>query len=114
MINNLLLLNQYPDIQADKDVGRNHFPIAYGITISNLVYGLFVLMTILLITICVFIGKFPTLSLIALLPLPVTFYCLNGVIKHGVTIGNYPKYLGANVVVALVTPVLLGVSLIIG
>ncbi len=114
LINNLLLLNQYPDIQADKDVGRNHFPIAYGATISNVVYGLFVLMTILVILICVFIGKFPILSLIALLPLPIAFYSLSGVIKHGVTTGNCSKYLGANVVVALVTPALLGVSLIIG
>lgn len=51
---------------------------------------------------------------ITLLPLPLDFYSLDGTIKHGVTIGNYPKYLGANVAVAIVTPLLLGVSLIVG
>jgi len=112
LVNNLLLLNQYPDIQADKDVGRNHLPIAYGIKVSNMVYAFFVVMTMLVITFCVSIGRFPTLSLIALLPLPLAFYALSGAIKYGITIGDYPKYLGANVAVAIVTPLLLGVSLI--
>jgi 1,4-dihydroxy-2-naphthoate octaprenyltransferase len=40
LVNNLLLLNQYPDIKADAKVGRNHFPIVYGINVSNGVYGL--------------------------------------------------------------------------
>ena len=30
LINNLLLLNQYPDIKADASVGRNTFPIEIG------------------------------------------------------------------------------------
>lgn len=38
LVNNLLLLNQYPDIQADANVGRNHFPIAYGVSNSNIAY----------------------------------------------------------------------------
>jgi 1,4-dihydroxy-2-naphthoate octaprenyltransferase len=30
LVNNLLLLNQYPDIEADKAVGRRHFLVVYG------------------------------------------------------------------------------------
>jgi 1,4-dihydroxy-2-naphthoate octaprenyltransferase len=45
LVNNLLLLNQYPDIVADASVGRNHFPIAYGVSLSNLAYALFALAT---------------------------------------------------------------------
>jgi len=114
LVNNILLLNQYPDIQADTAVGRNNFPIAYGIKISNRVYAVFVLATITAITTCILAGYFPILSLIALLPMPLAFYSLGGAIKHGETIGNFPKYLGANVAVALLTSLLLGISIMIG
>lgn len=114
LVNNILLLNQYPDIQADTAVGRNNFPIAYGTKISNRVYAVFVLATITAITTCILAGYFPILSLIALLPMPLAFYSLGGAIKHGETIGNFPKYLGANVAVALLTSLLLGISIMIG
>ena len=114
LVNNLLLLNQYPDIQADATVGRNHFPIAYGINRSNMVYGLFALATISAIVIYVLIGYLPALSLIALLPMPLAFYSLHGAIKFGDAIGSSPRYLGANVAVTILTPLLLGISIIIG
>ncbi len=114
LVNNLLLLNQYPDIQADANVGRNHFPIAYGVRRSNMVYGLFVLATILVIVIYVMTGYLPALSLIALFPMPLAFFSLYGAIKYGKSIGNSPQYLGANVAVTIFTPLLLGLSIIIG
>jgi 1,4-dihydroxy-2-naphthoate octaprenyltransferase len=114
LVNNLLLLNQYPDIKADADVGRNHFPIAYGVSRSNMVYGLFTLATISAIIIYVLIGYLPATSLIALLPMPLAFFSLYGAVKYGDTIGNFPQYLGANVAVTLLTPLLLGISIIIG
>jgi len=114
LVNNLLLLNQYPDIQADADVGRYHFPIAYGTTLSNMVYAFFALATIVVITICVLGDYLPTLSLIALLPMPLAFFSLGGAIKYGESVGNSPQYLGANVAVSIMTPLLLGVSIMIG
>ena len=114
LVNNLLLLNQYPDIQADANVGRNHFPIAYGVDLSSMVYGLFSLATISAIVIYVLIGYLPALSLIALLPMSLALFSLYGAIKYGETIGNSPQYLGANVAVTMLTPLLLGISIIIG
>ncbi len=114
LVNNLLLLNQYPDIQADARAGRYHFPIAYGINRSNMVYGLFVLATVSTILLYVFMGYLPILSLIALLPIPLALFALYGAIKFGATIGNTPQYLGANVAAAILIPLLLGVSLILG
>ncbi len=114
LVNNLLLLNQYPDIQADSNVGRNHFPIAYGTKNSNRVYALFVLATITAITICILIDYFPALSLIALLPMPLAFFALQGAVKYKENIGAYPQYLAANVAVTILTPLLLGVALIFG
>jgi len=114
MVNNLLLLNQYPDIQADSKVGRNHFPIAFGLKRSNLIYGLFILLTIAAIIGHIWSGYFPVLSLIALLPVPLALYSLSGAIKHGENIGAYPQYLAANVATVILMPLLLGVSLIYG
>lgn len=114
LVNNLLLLNQYPDILADRDVGRNNLLIAYGTKIGNIVYGSFVILTIVVIIFFIFNGILPTLSLIALLPMPLAFFALRGAVKYGNAIGNYPQYLGANVVVAISTPTLLAVSIIFG
>jgi 1,4-dihydroxy-2-naphthoate octaprenyltransferase len=114
LVNNLLLLNQYPDIQADSNVGRRTFPIAYGTKNSNLIYSLFLLATISVIVTCIFMGYFPALSFIALLPVPLAVFSLTGAIKYGGNIGNYPQYLGANVAVTILTPLLLGTSIIFG
>lgn len=114
LVNNLLLINQYPDIQADASVGRNNLVIAHGINISNWVYAAFVIATIVVITACVFTGIFPVLSLIALIPIPLAFFTISGAVKYGENIGNYPHYLAANVIVAIAIPALLGISIIVG
>jgi 1,4-dihydroxy-2-naphthoate octaprenyltransferase len=114
LVNNLLLLNQYPDIKADASVGRNHFPIAYGVNRSNMGYALFAVATTVIIASYVLIGYLPVAGLIALLPMPLAFFSLYGAIKYGEDIGKFPQYLGANVAVAILTPLLLGVSIIIG
>lgn len=114
LVNNLLLLNQYPDIKADTAVGRNHLPIAYGIKAGNSVYGLFVIATSGAILLGIWTDYFPLLSWIALLPLPLAFYALGGAVRYGENLGNAPQYLAANVAVTILTPLLLGLSIIIG
>ena len=113
LVNNLLLLNQFPDIEADRKAGRNHFPIAYGVRRSSQVYGLFVLMTIAVIVVSVVQGYLPMLSLIALIPIPLALFSLSGAFKYGADIGSQPQYLAANVVVTLLTTLLLGISLVV-
>jgi len=114
LVNNLLLLNQYPDIKADASVGRYHFPIAYGIKRSNMVYGLFALTTAVAIVALIMLGQLPALSLIALLPMPLACFALYGAIKHGAAIGDFPKFLAANVAITIATPLLLGLSIVFG
>jgi 1,4-dihydroxy-2-naphthoate octaprenyltransferase len=114
LVNNLLLLNQYPDIQADTRAGRYHFPIAYGTKNSNTVYAVFVLAAITVIVVGILTGYLQELSLIALLPMPLALIALKGAIKYGENIGKHPQYLGSNVAVAVLTPLLLGISIIVG
>jgi 1,4-dihydroxy-2-naphthoate octaprenyltransferase len=114
LINNLLLLNQYPDIKADASVGRNTFPIAFGIKISNLVYAIFMLAAYSLILLYIVKGYIPMLSIIALLPLVFSLYALIGAVKYTSKIGDYPQYMGANVAASILTPLLLGISIVYG
>ncbi len=80
LVNNLLLLNQYPDIEADKSVGRNHFLIAYGTKASTYAYSLMFLGAHAVIVAGVVLGYFPPLSLIALLPMLLSLFSLSGAI----------------------------------
>ena len=111
LINNLLLLNQYPDIKADTSVGRNTFPIAFGLSKSNFVYTLFLMAAYLPILIYIVNGYIPKLSIIAIISIVFSLYALHGANKHTLRIGDFPQYLGANVAAAIVTPLLLGISL---
>jgi 1,4-dihydroxy-2-naphthoate octaprenyltransferase len=114
LVNNLLLLNQYPDIEADRSIGRHHLPIAYGTTISSYVYGLFSLAAYAAILAGVAYGYFPGLGLVALLPAVLSLYSLRGALRHGEKIGSYPRYLAANVAATLLTPLVLGIAILYG
>lgn len=113
LTNNLLLLNQYPDIGPDRGVGRRHLPIAQGTVRSSWIYGLFALLTAMTILGGVLTHSLPTLSLAALAPLALALFALRGALVHGEQLGEHPKYLAANVVVSLLTPLFLGLSLLL-
>ena len=114
LINNLLLLNQYPDIDADKKIGRNHFPIAFGVTRSNMIYGLFAILTLSTILIYSLFGLITAWALLALLPMGFSFFVLSGMIKLGNKISSQPHYLAMNVVVSVCTPLILALSIPLG
>ena len=113
LVNNLLLLNQYPDIKADQKVGRNHVPIAYGVKTASIIYTVFSLLTFGLIIVLVTLGVIPKLSLIALLPFPLAINAIRGAFRYGEHIGQYPQILAMNVITTLSVPLLLGISLLL-
>jgi len=113
LINNLLLLNQYPDIKADSSVHRSTFPIAYGINMSNIVYGIFVAAAYASILMLIVQGALPRLSLIALTTLALSLFSFRGAVRMTSRIGEAPRYMAANVAAAILTPILLGVSIIL-
>lgn len=114
LVNNLWLLNNYGDIKASADEDKaQDFPMAYGIKVSNYVYAVFATLAIVLIISYVVIGYLPVLSLIALVPMPLAFYALYGGIKFGQDIGQQPQFLRSNLIAAVATPALLGLTLIL-
>lgn len=114
LVNNLLLLNQYPDIKADASVGRHTFPIAFGLQKSNAVYTVFLIAAYSLILFFIINGSIPNLGLIALIPMAFSLFSLSGSIKHTSNIGGFPVFMATNVAAAILTPLLLGVSIIYG
>ena len=117
LVNNLLLLNQLPDIKADKTVGRRHFPIVYGIDNSLKLYLIISVITCLLIITLVGLTVLPVLSLISILPLFASikvFRGLNSYVKEITKqqFSNIEPLLGLNVAMTILTPVLLGLTLI--
>jgi len=114
LINNLLLLNQYPDVKADASVGRNTFPIVFDMKKSNFVYAFFMLAAYSLILFYIVKGDIPNLSIISLFPFVFSLFALIGAIKYTSKIGDFHQYMGANVAAAILTPLLLAISIVIG
>jgi len=112
-VNNLLLLNQYPDIEADRKGGRRHFPIAYGVKKSTLVFAVNLLATAVVLIVGALTDWFPLWSLLALLALIPGVIAWRGAEKMGADIGQQPQFMVANVMSNLLTPAVLGLTLIL-
>jgi len=112
LVNNLLLLNQYPDIEADAHAGRNHVPIAYGTTVANAVYALSAGAAGATLLLGSLFGPLPGASLGALAPLALAFLALAGARRHHGNIGRHPFYLAANAAAAVLTPLALAAALL--
>ncbi len=113
LFNNLLLLNQYPDIVADRNRGRRHFPISYGIDRSNEIYLLFTFASGFFLLLWVSFGELPRTSLAALAPWSLSFVALYGALKYKQNLGQFPRYLAANVAASVLTPLVLATSLLV-
>ncbi len=114
LVSNLLLLNQFPDIDADRDIGRKHLPITIGKEACVLIYGLFLLFTYFSIITGSVLGLLPTESLISLICLILAIYIFWGVKKNSDSIEKLIPFMGMNVVLILTTHILLGLGIVWG
>ena len=113
LICNLLLLNQYPDIEADKSIGRKNFPIAYGVKKSNIVYMGMASTAVVTVLFGVSISLLPLTSLLCLIPMLVVVPIIFGITKYDDDVQKLIPYLAMNVFVTLTTPLMLSISLLI-
>ncbi|WP_371189110.1 prenyltransferase [Thalassotalea maritima] len=79
LVSNILLLNQFPDADIDKQFGRNHVVIAYGEQKALTIYMCFWLLAVSLLVISVVMAVLPTMMLLTLLPLAIGIRIFNGV-----------------------------------
>jgi 1,4-dihydroxy-2-naphthoate octaprenyltransferase len=113
LVSNLLLLNQFPDVEADAAVKRRHIPIIMGRGASARLYAAMALGAYLVIILAWIIGDAPAAALIALLTLPLALLTIKGVIRHADQIDQLIPYLGRNVMYTLATPFLLGIGFMV-
>jgi 1,4-dihydroxy-2-naphthoate octaprenyltransferase len=113
LVSNLLLLNQFPDVEADRSVGRRHYPIVIGRKASSVIYGAFMLGTYLSLIVGWALGVLPAAGLLGLLTLVVAVRCVAGAYRYADQIEQLIPYLGLNVIVTVATPLLAAIGLLI-
>lgn len=114
LVSNLLFLNQFPDVDADRSVGRKNYPIVIGRRASSLIYGAFLLFAFLSIVLGVMTGYLPRACLLGLFALVVAVPAAVGAYRYADDVNRLAPYMGLNVVVNIVTPVLVAVGLFLG
>jgi len=114
LVSNLLLLNQFPDVEADRAGDRHHLPIAVGRRYSARIYAALILATYLCLTCTVAFKVLPVTALLGLLTLPLGLKAVKGALKNYDDIPSLIPSLAQNVMVTLVTPLLVGVGMLIG
>jgi 1,4-dihydroxy-2-naphthoate octaprenyltransferase len=113
LVSNLLLLNQFPDVEADASVSRRHFPISIGLAKSSLIYIALVLAAYLALIVSVEVGKLPDLALLGLVTLPLGLLVVMGVRKYHNRIEHLVPIMGRNVMLTLFFPMLMAIGIIV-
>jgi 1,4-dihydroxy-2-naphthoate octaprenyltransferase len=114
LVSDLLLLNQFPDVEADKSIGRRHFPILIGNKASSIIYGAFLLLTYASIIFGTCFKFLPRFSLLGLITLVFAVPAFIGAYRYSNDIKKLIRFMGMNVVINIVTPVLVAVGLFVG
>lgn len=112
LVNNLLLLNQFPDVAADREAGRRHLLIRYGYRTGARVFAGQMLAAYVVLIVAVEAQWLPPGVLIALLTAPVAAWCTYQVLVLAEHPTRLQGAMTANVVVSLLTPLLMAVGLI--
>ena len=113
LVSNLLLLNQFPDVEADRGVGRHHFPITIGRESSVKLYVLFLGGAYLAIIFGFITGSLPLTGFLALGSIVIAVPTVKGVARFANDVDRLIPYMGRNVVIIILTPVLLAIGLFI-
>jgi 1,4-dihydroxy-2-naphthoate octaprenyltransferase len=113
LVSDLLLLNQFPDVEADRSVGRRHIPIRLGRRTAGIIYNLFLLGAYLAIVLGVIAGVLPGPSLFGLLSAVLAIPAGVRAFRQADDLPGLAPALGMNVLINLITPLLVGIGLLI-
>ena len=113
LVSNLLLLNQFPDMEADREVGRRHYPILIGRPKSAWLYISFLALAYLTIIGGVMLAVLPAWALLGLATVPLAIAAARGAVKYADDTKGIVPYLILNVLINLLTPLLMGIGIFI-
>lgn len=112
-VSDLLLLNQFPDTEADRTVGRRHLLTILEPRKNAYIYAFLLAGAYLVLPVSVYLKIMPALTLIGLLSLPLAADTVRGVFKNCENIPSLIPFLGKNVIVILSTLFLVALALFI-
>lgn len=113
LVSNLLLLNQFPDVEADRDAGRKHMPIVIGRRASSLLYVGFLVMAYLALIWGVYSQHLPRASLVGLATVVLAVPVSIGAYRYAENVKKLIPSMGINVAINILTPALVSIGLII-
>ena len=112
LVHNLLLINEFPDIEADKVAHRKTLPITLGGRGAAIVYTAFTLMVYVWIIGAVIFKAMPVFTLLALLTLPIAIKAIRGSFHYDDRAILVPA-LASNVMVVMLTQLLIAAGYIL-
>ncbi|MFZ2170879.1 MAG: prenyltransferase [Methylococcaceae bacterium] len=112
IVSNLLLLNQFPDLEPDREAGRLHLPILIGRKNSALVYLALLVMAILLLLLSVYLKLLPIYSLFGIFALFLGIPAAILVLRFYDNMARLMPALALNVALTLSLPVLISLGLV--
>jgi 1,4-dihydroxy-2-naphthoate octaprenyltransferase len=112
LVHNLLLLNEFPDVEADKTASRKTLPITMGGKGAAIFYSALTVILYLWIIAWVIVGLMPVFSLLALLTIPFAIKAIQGALNYRDESKLIPG-MANNVLVVLLTQLLLGIGYIL-
>ena len=113
LVNNLLLLNQLPDVEADRQVQRNNVITAYGFRTANRIYRGFLVSAFLGLGALIAIEQLPPLVWISFATLPAAIWLYRGVLRTNTPLKLPPSLLAVNVILTLGIPALMAIALLL-
>lgn len=114
LVSELLLINQFPDIDADAEVGRRHLPIVMGRRRSAYLFAALLGAAYVAIGLGVLAGLLPPLSLLGLLTLPAGIVLMIRVPRYCEDSQQLIPLMGINIAVIHVTLLLLAIGILLG
>jgi 1,4-dihydroxy-2-naphthoate octaprenyltransferase len=118
LVYNLLLLNEFPDVEADKIANRKTLPITSGYKVAGIAYTTTTIIMFLWIVGIAFAGmagiiRIPVFALFGLLTIPFAIKAIQGALQPD-KMAKLVSGMANNVLVVLITQVLMGVGYIFG
>jgi len=112
LVHNLLLLNEFPDVEADTTANRRTLPIVIGGRKASIVYSVLTVIVYLWIIGGVIAGKMPPFSLLGLLTIPWAIKAIRGSLEYQ-DMNRLVPALANNVMVVLLTQLFMGIGYIL-
>jgi 1,4-dihydroxy-2-naphthoate octaprenyltransferase len=109
---NLLFLNEFPDVEADRKAGRKTTPILAGKAKASIVYTITTVAIYIWIIAGIISGIVPAWASVALLTIPLAIKAIQGAQRFD-EMDKFMPAMASNVLIILLTQLLLGIGYIL-